>query len=328
MKNQVKKLTKELIEESDEESISELFEESDEESNEMFKKSTKIKTSNKDKNTTDWYYKNKFKKILTTIDNNGFNHKNKIGKLKFNNINDLIKNIKNNTISKADAKKKINELNEIKKVEIKRKRLINGQKILLNLFDDLVKAILNNSNNNINNSNNNNNNKSNNSNNNGSDSENENESLNKDENENENKSDSENENESVNKDENENENESDDEQYYEIKQLNNWFKTIDKTKSFKEQIEILKTKDSLDEYWYVGYYHGNKELNYKIFAAKAAHLLNNLDEQLFEKIFGNKFAALVDKLTNTIDEEENKIIIDDIKKIETKFLSKMNIVNL
>ena len=69
--------------------------------------------------------------------------------------------------------------------------------------------------------------------------------MNKDENENKNESDSENENESVNKDENENENESDNEQYYEIKQLNNWFKTIDKTKSFKEQIEMLKTKDSL-----------------------------------------------------------------------------------
>ena len=30
-------------------------------------------------------------------------------------------------------------------------------------------------------------------------------------------------------------------------------------------------------------YHDNKELNYKIFKTKAAHLLNDLDEQLFEK---------------------------------------------
>ena len=56
----------------------------------------------------------------------------------------MVNNIKNNTISEADAKKEINELNEIKKLEIKGKRLINGQKILLNLFDDLVKAIFNN----------------------------------------------------------------------------------------------------------------------------------------------------------------------------------------
>ena len=68
----------------------------------------------------------------------------------------------------------------------------------------------------------------------------------------------------------------------------------------------------------MGYYDGNKELNYKIFKAKAAHLLNNLDKQLFEKIFGHKFAALVDKLIITIAEEENKIIIDDVKKNRDK----------
>ena len=114
--------------------------------------------------------------MLTTIGNNNFNHKNKVGKLKFNDIDNLINNIKSNTISKANTKKKINELNEIKKVETKGKRLINSQKTLLSLFDDL-KTIFNN---------NNNNNNSNNSNNNESDSENENESVNKDENENEN----------------------------------------------------------------------------------------------------------------------------------------------
>ena len=141
-----KKLTKELIEESDEYSD----EYSDEELDEMFKELTKIKRPNKNKSTTDWYDKNKFKKILTAIDNNGFNHKNKIGKLRFNDINNLVNNIKNNTISEADAKKKINELNEIKKTEIKGKRLINGQKILLNLFDDLVETIFNNNNNNNN----------------------------------------------------------------------------------------------------------------------------------------------------------------------------------
>ena len=76
-----KKLTKELIEESDEESISKSFEESDEELDEMFKELTKIKSPHKDND------KNKFKKVLTAIDNNGFNHKNKIDKLRFNDIN-------------------------------------------------------------------------------------------------------------------------------------------------------------------------------------------------------------------------------------------------
>ena len=53
----------------------------------------------------------------------------------------MINNIKNNTISEALAKQKLDALNEIRKVETKNKRLINGQKILLSLFDDLVEAI-------------------------------------------------------------------------------------------------------------------------------------------------------------------------------------------
>ena len=61
-----------------------------------------------------------FKKILTTIGSSIFNHKNKMDKLKFNNINNLVNNIKYNTISEELAKKKINELNEIKKAEIKK----------------------------------------------------------------------------------------------------------------------------------------------------------------------------------------------------------------
>ena len=69
-------------------------------------------------NIRSWYDTDKFNKILATIDNNNFNHKKQIGKVKFNDINGLINNIKNNTISESDTKKKINELNEIKKVEI------------------------------------------------------------------------------------------------------------------------------------------------------------------------------------------------------------------
>ena len=141
--------------------------------------------------------------------------KNKIGKFKFNDINDLINNIKNNTISEADTKKKINELNKIKNVETKGKRLIKNQEKLLSLFDDL-KTIFNSNNN---------------SNTNESDSNNKNEKVNENENENKNEY----------KNENENKNESD-EYYYEIKQLNDWFKTIDQTKSLEEQIELLKEK--------------------------------------------------------------------------------------
>ena len=131
-----------------------------------------------------------------------------------------------------------------------------------------------------------------------------------------------------NKSESQSENENGDYQYYVIKQLNNYFRTIDETKSFEEQIEILKKRDFLDEYWHVRYYCGNKELNLKIFKAKAAYILNDLDEQLFEEIFGHTFVALADKVINTTNKEENKIIIDDIKKIEIKFTNNMILVKI
>ena len=67
----------------------------------------------------------------------------------------------------------------------------------------------------------------------------------------------------------------------------------------------------------------NKELNYKIFKAKAAHLLIDLDEQLFKKIFGYTFAALVEKLINTVDKkEENQIIIGNIINNKNKIFNK------
>ena len=68
----------------------------------------------------------------------------------------------------------------------------------------------------------------------------------------------------------------------------------------------------------MGYYHDNKELNITIFKAKAAYILNDLDEQLFEKMFGHTFAALADKLINTTNKEGNKTIIDDTKKNRDK----------
>ena len=60
------------------------------------------------------------------------------------------------------------------------------------------------------------------------------------------------------------------------------------------------------------YDHDDKELNLRIFKAKVAYLLNDVDEQLFKKIFGHTFVTLADKLTNTRSKEENQIFIDDI----------------
>ena len=54
----------------------------------------------------------------------------------------MVNNIKDNLISEIDAEKCLNTLNKIKNAEIKYKRLIPGQKELLNLFNDLSDIIL------------------------------------------------------------------------------------------------------------------------------------------------------------------------------------------
>ena len=55
-------------------------------------------------------------------------------------------------------------------------------------------------------------------------------------------------NDSDNNDNNNKNNNDDDD--YEIKQINNCFKMIDKTKSFEEKINLLKGTD-LNDYWHI-----------------------------------------------------------------------------
>ena len=101
------------------------------------------KSLQEDKNTTDWFDKNKFKEILAIIDSNKFNYRNKIGKFKYIDIRDLVNNIRNNTISEISAKKGLNTLNKIKDAEIiKYKNHTPKHKELLNLFNNLLDIIL------------------------------------------------------------------------------------------------------------------------------------------------------------------------------------------
>ena len=158
------------------------------------------------------------------------------------------------------------------------------------MFDDL-KTIFNNDNN---------------SNNNESDSNNENENKNENVNKNEN------ENENVNENENENENESDNWQYY-LERINNNFEKIDKTKLFKDQIDVLKEIPDLDDYWYIKYYEDNKDINLRLFKLKLAHIFNDVDDNLFKEIFGFKSVELADKLINTTSKEDNQMLIDHIE---------------
>ena len=137
------------------------------------------------------------------------------------------------------------------------------------------------------------------------------------------------ENESVNENENENgnvsKNESVDKIDYNV-DTNNYFNITDKKKSFEDQIEILKKMDDLSQCWDMNHCDNNKRLNFKIFKLKFARILSDVDEQLFEKIFGHTYVALADKLLNTKSKEENEIFIDDIKKLEIKFRNKMILV--
>ena len=104
---------------------------------------------------------------------------------------------------------------------------------------------------------------------------------NENENESENESESDNENDDDNNKNNENENKNEDDDDYEIKQINDYFKMIDESISF--------------------------ELKY-------AFISNDLDKMLFVEIFGHAFATLIDKLINTTNKEENRLIVEDIKK--------------
>ena len=107
-----------------------------------------------------------------------------------------------------------------------------------------------------------------------------------------------------NKDEDyENENEDEDETMSQIiiKNLNdNLDKIIDKSKSFEDQIESLKKLEDLKEYLLYKDYD-DKELKSKYFKIQLADMSNEIDEKLFEQIFGHTLIKLEDKLINTIN---------------------------
>ena len=99
-----------------------------------------------------------------------------------------------------------------------------------------------------------------------------------------------------------------------IKQLNDCLdKIIDKSKLFKDQIKSTRKLKNREEYWYFDD-HGDKELKFRIFKIRLAHLLNVIHEKLFEQIFGHALQTLANKLINTTNKEENQIIVNNIKE--------------
>ena len=187
-------------------------------------------------------------------------------------------NIRNNTISEISPKKGLNKLNEIKDAKIiKYKKRTPKHKKLLNLFNDLLDVILTDK------------------------------TI---------KSKSQIDNTLMSsKDEDENENENEDKKTLKIiKGLNNYLdEIIDKSKSFEEQTKSIRKVKNLDDYYSINNYN-DKELKFKIFKLNLAHLSNEIDEKLFEQIFGHTIETLANKLINKTNKEENQTIVNNTNK--------------
>ena len=104
-----------------------------------------------------------------------------------------------------------------------------------------------------------------------------------------------------------------------IKNLNdNLDEIIDKSKSFEDQIESLKKLEDLKEYLPCKDYD-DKELKFKYFKIQLADMSNEIDEKLFEQIFGHTLIKFVDNLINTRKEEKNQVTVKNIEKIKINF---------
>ena len=124
----------------------------------------------------------------------------------------------------------------------------------------------------------------------------------------------ENENESENENENESENESKNENENVIRELSDDLdKIIDKSKSFEEQIKLLR---KVEEVYYYTEDYDNKELKLKIFKVKLAQFSNIIDEGLLVSIFGDTLEALASKLINITDKKNIKQLLRISRKIK------------
>ena len=61
------------------------------------------------------------------------------------------------------------------------------------------------------------------------------------------------------------------------------------------------------------YYEDNKETNLRLFKLKLAHILNDVDDNLFKEIFSFTSVELADKLINVTSKKVNQMIIDHIE---------------
>ena len=97
----------------------------------------------------------------------------------------------------------------------------------------------------------------------------------------------------------------------------NHFKIVKKIKSLK------KREDLKGLYPYKDF--GDKVLKSKNFKTELSDMWNEIEEKLFEQIFGHTLIKLADKLINTTDKEENQIIVKNIEKDKDKLFKEEKI---
>ena len=88
---------------------------------------------------------------------------------------------------------------------------------------------------------------------------------------------------------------------------------IHKSKSFENQKESFKKVENLNQYCSINDFD-DKELKTKIFKLKLVDMSNEIDEELFEHIFGHTLETLANKLINRTNKEENQIIVKNINE--------------
>ena len=88
--------------------------------------------------------------------------------------------------------------------------------------------------------------------------------------------------------------------------------------------KIVKKLETLKGYWSYKVF-GDKEIKSKYFEIELADISNEVDEKLFEQIFGHTLIKLADKLINTIDKEENQKIVKNIEKNKGKLFKEKEI---
>ena len=85
----------------------------------------------------------------------------------------------------------------------------------------------------------------------------------------------------------------------------------------------MKKIENIENYWYSNDY-GDKELKFKYFKPKLAHMSNVIDKKLFKQIFGHTLETLTNKLINTTNKEKNQIIFKNINKNKLRDPTKLS----